>query len=170
MNALQWVIVAFENSFLSVAVHDMKANMPVGNQGILTCLTVSARVLGSPSRNIIQSAWFFAEQVTHTPSVMNTLRRNLSRERIKYSITNPTLPSLVGSGGDANAFDNSSQTDKEIPTTRLTRVSSSSSISSSSKFLCYVFGYILRLVQYIVHHDYVEYFQFVASRRSTFVG
>lgn len=139
VNALQWVIMAFENSFLSVAMHDMKANMPVGNQGIFTYVTVSARILGSPSRNIIESAWFFAEQMTHTPSVMSTLKRNLSRERIKYPVPNPNFLPLAGSSGDSNTLDTSSQTDREIPTTRLTRVSSSSSISSSGKFFCFIF-------------------------------
>lgn len=35
INALQWVIVAYENSFLSVATQEIKANLPNNQQGKL---------------------------------------------------------------------------------------------------------------------------------------
>lgn len=76
----------------------------------------------------ITTVCFISEFVTNAPSVMTTLKRNLSREKIKNS--SPGHYSL-----EVNVFDNVNQSEKEIHPERLKRVSSSSSINSNCKLL-----------------------------------
>lgn len=62
---------------------------------------------------------------------MSTLKRNLSRERIKSTFT-ASLTSAGHNNTDINALDHN-QMEREMNSERLKRVSSSSSISSTSK-------------------------------------
>ncbi|XP_065210456.1 regulatory-associated protein of mTOR isoform X2 [Planococcus citri] len=77
VNALQWVILAFENSFLSVATQEMKATLPISPQ----------------------------EQIIPIPSVMSALKRNLSRERIKITFTGYGIENINQVDGTNNQLD-----------------------------------------------------------------
>ncbi len=87
-----------------------------------------------------------SEQIIHVPSVMNTLKRNLSREKIRNAISNSTTFTSPGNCSvDVNVFDTSGQPEKEISTERLKRVSSSSSLSSNSKHFI-IRSYVYRIL------------------------
>lgn len=71
---------------------------------------------------------------------MNTLKRNLSRERIKITFTGSGMPSFSNYNFDSNSTENTNQNERDSHPERLKRVSSSSSISSGSKlFLNFYF-------------------------------
>jgi hypothetical protein len=70
----------------------------------------------------------------YSPSVAHTLKRNLSRERIKITLTAATtVCNNSGIATAVNVFDGSLTDRDHGNTERLKRVSSSSSISSNSK-------------------------------------
>jgi hypothetical protein len=68
--ALQWIVIVFENSFLSVALHELRETTPFSSAQAAT-----ARFMGSapplPSGTDVSS------------SPVNTLRRHASRDRIR---------------------------------------------------------------------------------------
>ncbi|KAI5723075.1 hypothetical protein M8J76_000957 [Diaphorina citri] len=99
--ALQWIVIVFENSFLSVALHELRESTPFSSAQAAT-----ARFMGSapplPSGTDVSS------------SPVNTLRRHASRDRIREPNAGRDVPD---STTDWNAI-------------KLKRVSSSSSLSS----------------------------------------